>query len=120
MRSANYAAERTGYAQQAKPPKDVMMSDMDFKNFILYVSHEHTASAVALESLAKNKELFHNTLVLYTDQLSRVPIWLRCPMLVIKEEKKGISGNTLLHFIQEYKSSEPLPLSTRKAINAWN
>ncbi len=104
--------------------KATEVSDVDFKKFVLYVSggreedgqqqHQYTRKQLcikSLESLKSNASLKIDTLIIYADDLLTKPAWLnQLPCLVFKEEKKALSGQACLSYLnsseaKDYKSN---------------
>jgi hypothetical protein len=107
------------HQSQQKPTE---VSDVDFKKYVLYVSggkedngQEHNSRKPlcikTLESLKLNTSLKMDTLIIYADDLLTRPAWLsQLPCLVFKEEKKALSGEACLSYLnssdaKEYKSN---------------
>jgi hypothetical protein len=117
--------------------KSTEVSDLDFKKYILYVSggkeddgKENARKPLCvktLESLKLNTSLKMDTLIIYADDLLTKPSWLsQLPCLVFKEEKKALSGQACLAYLnsseaKEYKSNLKMFQKRRNFghVNCW-
>jgi hypothetical protein len=123
------------HQSQQKPTE---VSDVDFKKYVLYVSggkeengQEHNSRKPlcikTLESLKLNTSLKMDTLIIYADDLLTRPAWLsQLPCLVFKEEKKALSGEACLSYLnssdaKEYKSNLRMYHKRRNFghVNCW-